>query len=475
MHLADSYDSLNICENPNSFYYSSSRILSSSSDDSENKIIISSDCDDSSSHGSCDSCSNKNHFEKEQKNVLSTVFSPAPSKPSKSIEETNIILPFSTSLRSNNFSDLSEFKSINSSTNPRSSSKDFFPLCYYMNPNSYLPFHLLSNFCHYNFPVSPIRSITTHPCLPYLISTSDEGCISVWNIKHPSLNAIPQYTLGDHSGPILTSTFMSKTNRFITAGMDRKIHIWDLSFTDQSNYDESISSNKLKHVLYGHNDSIFSLASHPNNSILVSCSTDQNVFLWNLSDSFDTFDSEPYLCDYLTTSSQSPAGMISIIPTSVCYASTNSFSFGVGMNNGDLSLVDLMQQVSTFTYSSSIKNDAIFKMCSHPDMSLFLTGNKSGSLCFYDTRDCHVATQWKAHNDSISSMVIPDGYNVCVTSSYDGSLRVWDLKQRTCIQELNDIHDTMYDESITSIAYSVSTGTLITAGVDQMLSFFNLH
>ena len=74
----------------------------------------------------------------------------------------------------------------------------------------------------------------------------------------------------DHDGAVNAVAFVGSNGRFITAGDDGSIYLWDTK------------SQKLIYRYYGHQGKILSVAVSPNHKFAASASWDRSVRLWNL-------------------------------------------------------------------------------------------------------------------------------------------------------------------------------------------------
>ena len=55
-------------------------------------------------------------------------------------------------------------------------------------------------------------------------------------------------------------------------------------------------------------------------------------------------------------------------------------------------------------------------------------------MCRYDTEAVRLVRQFKGHKDRITGMVISQDARWLLSSSMDGTVRVWDIPAATCLQ-----------------------------------------
>ena len=79
--------------------------------------------------------------------------------------------------------------------------------------------------------------------------------------------------------------------------------------------------------------------------------------------------------------------------------------------------------------------------------------------------------QMVAHLDSITSLATdPTGLYI-LSGSHDGSVRLWNLESRTCVQEVS-AHRKKNDESIYSVAFHPTKEFFASAGADALAKIF---
>jgi len=76
-----------------------------------------------------------------------------------------------------------------------------------------------------------------------------------------------------------------------------------------------------------------------------------------------------------------------------------------------------------------------------------------------------------AHLDSVTSLAIDPQQTYLLSSSHDRSIRLWDLDNKTCLQELT-AHQKKDDESIHDIAFHSSKPYMASVGADSIAKIY---
>jgi len=161
-----------------------------------------------------------------------------------------------------------------------------------------------------------IRNVEVHPSLPYVVSTSDDMTVKLWDYDSPSgmMECIQFYE--GHSHYVMQAKFNPKdTNTFASASLDRTIKVWGLNsptphYTldghergvncidyypsgdkpyllsgadDQTVKVWDYQTKSVVHSLDGHSHNVCAVLFHPKLPIIASASEDGTVRVWQSS------------------------------------------------------------------------------------------------------------------------------------------------------------------------------------------------
>lgn len=79
---------------------------------------------------------------------------------------------------------------------------------------------------------APVRAITYTPDGQLLITASDDGMVSVWDAGRP-VPALVRHVVNAHNGWILSLAPLDDSRRFVSSGLDQKVHVWEVGQLDQ--------------------------------------------------------------------------------------------------------------------------------------------------------------------------------------------------------------------------------------------------
>lgn len=82
---------------------------------------------------------------------------------------------------------------------------------------------------------SPIRALSFMPDASMLMAGSDQGLLAVWDVQR-STPTLVHHIMDAHKGWILSMHPLSDSRRFVTAGSDNRICLWDLQQMHQASH-----------------------------------------------------------------------------------------------------------------------------------------------------------------------------------------------------------------------------------------------
>uniref|UniRef100_A0A8C3T5J8 Striatin 4 n=1 Tax=Chelydra serpentina TaxID=8475 RepID=A0A8C3T5J8_CHESE len=310
-----------------------------------------------------------------------------------------------------------------------------------------------------------IRALVFHHTESALVTASEDGTLKLWNLqktvaakKNAALDVEPVYAFRAHRGPVLSVAMGCNSEYCYSGGTDTKIHFWrvpDLSMDPYDSYDPGVLSN----VLEGHTDAIWGLAFSPSKNRLASCSADGTVRIW------DPSENPSCLSTYNTEREYG-------IPTSVVFASTDPAHVVAAFRTGNTVLYDLETSHPILTLESrAATGDQINQVVSHPTQPVTITAHDDRGIRFLDNRTGKAIHSMVAHLDAVTCLAVDPNGVFLMSGSHDCSLRLWNLDNKTCMQEIT-AHRKKHEEAIHAVAFHPSKALIASAGADALAKVF---
>nr|XP_056702126.1 striatin-4 isoform X1 [Euleptes europaea] len=311
-----------------------------------------------------------------------------------------------------------------------------------------------------------IRALVFHHVESALITASEDGTLKLWNLqktvaakKNAALDVEPVYAFRAHRGPVLSVAMGSNSEYCYSGGTDTRIRCWripDLGMDPYDGYDPSVLSN----VLDGHTDAVWGLAFSPSKNRLASCSADGTVRIW------DPSSSASCLSTYSTGSDNG-------IPTSVTFSSTDPAHAVAAFQTGDAILYDMEATCPILTLESRPASGVsqINQVVSHPTQPVTITAHDDRGIRFLDNRTGKVVHSMVAHLDAVTCLAADPNGVFLMSGSHDCSLRLWNLDNKTCMQEIT-AHRKKHEEAIHDVAFHPSKALIASAGADALAKVF---
>ncbi|KAK6108318.1 WD domain G-beta repeat family protein [Brugia pahangi] len=302
-----------------------------------------------------------------------------------------------------------------------------------------------------------IRAMQFHPVEPVLITASEDSTAKLWNLgsicmkmdlkgnqvsTHPQ-SAItelePTYTFRGHNGPILSMDMSPTGDMCYTGGFDGVVCCWSVPSVNTDIY-EPYDSKVLCEKLKGHTSAIWSVAFHSSDNRLVSASADGTIKLW-----------EPGNTDALIKSFG--AVLPNIKPTSVDFVSTEPQQLLAAYTSSYASIIDIETGCNVLSFDFGDEDaGTITKILSHPTMSVSLTASNDRKIRYFDNNTGKMIHGTVAHVEAISCLAIDPNGLYLLSGSHDGSLRLWNMEKRICLQEIA-AHRKKFDSAVMTVAF----------------------
>ncbi|KAI1717037.1 striatin [Ditylenchus destructor] len=333
-----------------------------------------------------------------------------------------------------------------------------------------------------------IRAMQFHPLQPVLITASEDGTAKLWDLNAAgsgtgtikgegvSKSQIPQpttgivdvepiYTFRGHKGPILAMDMSPTGDMCYTSGFDGSICCWVVPSTAieiYQNYDPTV----LQERLLGHTDAVWAVTYHSSTNRLISASADGTIRLW-----------EPGVGEGMGQSllrTFTPPAPNSR-PRSIDIVSTETQQLLTAYSKANCGILDLEtgQNVLTFDFQEGEDGGVgeINKILSHPTMPVTVMAGEDRKIRYFDNNTGKLIHGTVAHVESIGTLAIDPNGLYLLSGSHDGSLRLWNMEKRICLQEIA-AHRKKYDMSVMAVAFHPSRPLIGSAGADSLAKVF---
>uniref|UniRef100_A0A6B0VGX6 Putative cell-cycle nuclear protein n=2 Tax=Ixodes ricinus TaxID=34613 RepID=A0A6B0VGX6_IXORI len=316
-----------------------------------------------------------------------------------------------------------------------------------------------------------VRALAFHPVEPVLITASEDHTLKLWNLqktvpakKTAALDVEPVYTFRGHAGPVLCLAMSATGEQCFSGGLDHTIRCWNVPSSAIDPYD-AFEPGVLSATLWGHTDAVWSLSMHAAKLQLLSCSGDGTVRLWS------PHSKVPLLHTY--TAPETGDG----IPTSVDFVRSDPGQMAVAYTTSRCVIVDLETGKPVIRLDSDQSPDAsalskqINCVVSHPTLPMTVTAHEDRHIRFFDNNTGKMVHSMVAHLDAVTSLAIDPNGLYLLSGSHDCSIRLWNLDNKTCVQEITS-HRKKFDESIFDVAFHPSKPYIASAGADALAKVF---
>ncbi|WP_414756702.1 WD40 repeat domain-containing protein, partial [Anabaena sp. CCY 9910] len=126
---------------------------------------------------------------------------------------------------------------------------------------------------HLNISLAPVTAVALTRDGKYLIDSSIEKTIKVWNLQSKKL----LFTLKGHTD-LVTALAITPDGKYLISGSkDKTLNVWD------------IENIKLLFTLYGHSDSITDITVTNDGKQVISSSSDRTIKVWDLENRKELF------------------------------------------------------------------------------------------------------------------------------------------------------------------------------------------
>jgi WD40 repeat protein len=204
------------------------------------------------------------------------------------------------------------------------------------------------------------------------------------------------YTFNGHSGTVKSLAFTPDSKILASGGSqnDGRIGLWN-----------TLTGKKVAIISRAHKTSVESLLISPNGQTLVSCSNDNTINLWNLSNSKFTRSFVGHSSSVLS---------IAVTPDSKVLIS--------GALDG-IRMWDLLQQRPLATL---VRFDNVHTVAISPDGQILASGDHKGVIKLWDLTTGKLIRTFVAHTDTVTALAFTSNGQI-VSASRDRNLKLWNI------------------------------------------------
>ncbi|MFK8185277.1 MAG: caspase family protein [Phormidesmis sp.] len=271
----------------------------------------------------------------------------------------------------------------------------------------------------------------------YLVSADEAGKINLWDMQSKQQRIV---ALGAHKGPVYSVVAHPKNQQIVSAGTDGTLRIWDIE------KEAEIRQRK------GHGGAaIYAVAFSPDGNTLVSGGRDNHLQLW------DATNGEP-LGQPLTGHS------------SYVYAvafSPDGNTFVSGSRDDKLILWDVKTRQPIQILEGH--TDDVWSVIFSPDGEKIASGSKDRTIIIWDSQTGKQLKQLRGHDNTVWSVQFsPNNNNLLASSSYDRTVRLWDIRD---IEQAQQIGPPLlgHTGSVWSVVFTSNGAKVFSAGSDLTL------
>jgi len=251
----------------------------------------------------------------------------------------------------------------------------------------------------WNYEVGDIEWLCWHCQAPVLLAGTVDGNMWMWKIPGGDCK-----TFQSHGASCNVGKFMPDGKRACAGYADGSVKVWDLK---SAAHLHNISGH------LAHKDCITSMDVHPDNTLLLTGSTDNTAKITNTQ-------TGKVVATFKVEKSKTAEDEESSVEA-VGFCPTQSYA-AVGGLDGTLTVWDIPTQTSRVTCQHQA---GIVRLAWSNDDPLVYTATLDGSVHLWDSRTGNCERQWFGHSEEVLDMTISRNGKFIVTASGDRTARIF--------------------------------------------------
>ncbi|KAI8919421.1 WD40-repeat-containing domain protein [Powellomyces hirtus] len=324
-----------------------------------------------------------------------------------------------------------------------------------------------------------ISSVAGHPVAPLVLTGSYDSLSRVWD-RSGNLKAV----LKGHDGPVKSVAWIpleeatGSKHRLLTGGQDFKLFGWE--YTN----DVEGATTRIAYNCVGHTGSVDAIAVHRSGSTFATASYDGSVLLWSTDPTDVEEVEEPRKRRKVQGDNAASIGSIPVkraikrlaghvgAVSAVTYEKTTDVNATLYTGGWDHSVRGW--DVESSSNTSTMNCEKVILDMDHSDISgLLVSGHTDNLIRLWDPRvkeGLVVKLKLASHSNWVSSVACsPTSAYAFASSSYDSTVKVWDIRSSTPLYTLSG-GDAEKDEKVFAVDW---VGKYIySGGEDKQLRTF---